>query len=125
MPIVYALHQITGLRMNDNDDLIPNVTTEQGLRQCLEQDGLIEVECREEASRRGPAWHGLWTMTSIHPSRTAKRLVTARAKVSDGGVKVREFKTATGVISFLVGCGLPEARFPLKAGQKTTLQLQS
>jgi len=40
-------------------------------------------------------------------------------------IKVREFKTATGVISFLVGVGFPQASIPMKNGEKTSHRLVS
>jgi hypothetical protein len=39
--------------------------------------------------------------------------------------RVREFKTATGVISFLVGIGFAQASIPMKNGETTSHRLVS
>ncbi|MBM1222775.1 MULTISPECIES: hypothetical protein [Rhodobacterales] len=110
--------------MADKIQLTPNVINEQGLRLSLKHGGQLEIECREEPFRKGPSWHGLWFMKSIDPSGEVQMLVTARMDATRGGFKVREFKTATGIISFLSDCGFAAVHFPLRAGDKTTLRLQ-
>ena len=110
--------------MADKIQLTPNVISEQGLRQSLEHGGQLEIECREPPFRKGPSWHGLWIMKSVDPSGDVQMLVTARMDAARGGFKVREFKTATGIISFLTDCGFAVAHFPLRVGEKTTLRLQ-
>lgn len=110
--------------MADKIQITPNVISEQGLRQSLEHGGQLEIECREGPFRKGPSWHGIWIMKSVDPSGEGQMLVTARMDAAQGGFKVREFKTATGIISFLADCGFSAAHFPLRAGEKTTLRLQ-
>jgi hypothetical protein len=50
-------------------------------------------------------------------------LVTARTRTSHNDIKIREFKTITGVVSFLVGIGFSDAGIPLEEGLRTTHQL--
>ena len=54
-----------------------------------------------------------------------KTLVTARTRLTQNAIRVREFKTATGVISFLVGVGFAQASIPMKNGEKTSHNLIS
>ncbi len=108
----------------DSLEPVANVTTEQGLRQCLAAGGQIEVTCRETPDRRGPSWYGIWTIQSILPTGDRKHLIPARSNTPDGGFKLREFKTTTGLISFLVGCGFREVRFPFVPGETSALKLE-
>jgi len=64
-------------------------------------------------------------MRAISPDGHEKLLVTARNRPSDDDIKVREFKTATGVISFLIGVGFSQAKIPFKDGTKTAHSLAS
>ena len=50
---------------------------------------------------------------------------TARTRLTQTAIKVREFKTAIGVISFLVGVRLSQASIPMKDGEKTSHRLVS
>lgn len=103
----------------------PNVTTEQGLRELVENGHTLEVLCEAEPERKGPSWYGLWTMRTISPEGHEKLLVTARNRPSHNDIKVREFKTATGVISFLIGVGFSQANIPFKDGTKAAHSLVS
>lgn len=103
----------------------PNVTTEQGLRELVENGHTVEVLCEGEPERKGPSWYGVWTMRTISPEGHERLLVTARNRPSHVDLKVREFKTATGVISFLIGVGFSQANIPFKDGAKTLHSLVS
>ena len=98
-----------------------NVVTEKGLRHHVESGLAIEILCKAAPERKGPTWHGTWVMRTIGANGEEKMLVTARASLSD--IKVREFKTATGVISFLIGMGFASAHIPLKPGHRTAHRL--
>lgn len=52
-----------------------------------------------------------------------KILVTARMRVTQNTIRVREFKTATGVILFLVCIGFAEASILMKNGETTSHRL--
>ncbi len=111
--------------MNQTTDLEPNVTTEQGLRGLADEGHSVEVLCKADPERKGPSWHGLWIMRTVGNDGQGKTLVTARTRLTQNAIKVREFKTATGVISFLVGIGFSQASIPMKNGEKTSHRLVS
>ncbi|UFE97186.1 hypothetical protein [Pseudosulfitobacter pseudonitzschiae] len=46
-------------------------------------------------------------------------------RVTQNAIRVREFKTATGVISFLIGVGFSQASIPMKNGETTSHRLVS
>ena len=106
-------------------EIEPNVTTEQGLRALAAQGYTIEVLCKADPERKGPSWHGLWFIKTLGADGQEKLLVTARTRLTQNAIKVREFKTATGVISFLVGVGFSHANIPMKDGEKTSHRLVS
>ena len=109
--------------MSTTGNLEPNVTTEQGLRALAEEGHTIEVLCKADPERKGPSWHGLWLIKTLGTDGQEKLLVTARTRLTQNAIKVREFKTATGVISFLVGVGFSQASIPMKNGEKTSHSL--
>jgi len=111
--------------MTATTEIEPNVTTEQGLRALAEEGHAVEVLCKAEPERKGPSWYGLWIMRTIGKDGQEKILVTARTRLTQNAIKVREFKTATGVISFLVGAGFSQASIPMKNGEKTSHRLVS
>lgn len=111
--------------MNQTTDLELNVTTEQGLRALAEAGHTVEVLCKAEPERKGPSWYGLWIMRTVGNDDQEKILVTARTRLTQNAIRVREFKTATGVISFLVGVGFAQASIPMKNGEKTSHNLIS
>jgi len=111
--------------MTATTEIEPNVTTEQGLRALAEEGHAVEVLCKAEPERKGPSWYGLWIMRTIGNDGQEKILVTARTRLTQNAIKVREFKTATGVISFLVGAGFSQASIPMKNGEKTSHRLVS
>ena len=106
--------------MNPSTDLEPNVTTEQGLRTLAEEGHTVEVLCKADPERKGPSWYGLWIMRIVGSDGQEKILVTARTRLTQNAIKVREFKTATGVISFLVGVGFSRASIPMRNGEITS-----
>ena len=109
--------------MNQTADLEPNVTTEQGLRVLAGKGHTVEVLCKADPERKGPSWHGLWLVKTLGADDQEKLLVTARTRLTQNAIKVREIKTATGVISFLVGVGFSQASIPMKDGERTSHRL--
>jgi hypothetical protein len=90
----------------------PNVVTEDGLRGLLAEGYLIEVVCREGAEKRHNSWYGVWVIRTVTPDGLDdKMLVTSRSVL-----KLREFKTVVGLVSFLVDMGCTTASIPLIAG---------
>ncbi|CUH58753.1 MULTISPECIES: hypothetical protein [Rhodobacterales] len=99
----------------------PNVVTEARFRELVEDGYSAEILCQESAHKKGPSYYGVWIMRAVSDDGMEKLLVTARNTTSD--IKIREFKTITGVVSFLVGIGFSHADVPLEEGQRTTHKL--
>ena len=102
-----------------------NIATEARFRALAESGYRVEVLCLEAAQRKGPTYYGLWVMRAVSDEGDEKRLVTARTRTTQNDIKIREFKTATGVISFLMGLGLPCAKIPLQEGEHASHTLEA
>jgi hypothetical protein len=101
----------------------PNVVTEARFRELVEDGYHAEILCQESVHKKGPSYYGVWIMRAVSDDGMGKLLVTARNTTSD--IKIREFKTITGVISFFIGIGFPHADVPLFEGQRTAHKLPS
>ena len=110
-------------RVMDLEKAAPNVVTETRFRDLAAEGYTVEVVAQSDALKKGPSWHGVWIIRAVSDDGMEKLLVTARTRTSRGDIKIREFKTVTGVISFLVGIGFSHADIPLEEGQRTTLRL--
>ncbi len=90
----------------------PNVVTEDGLRGLLAEGYLIEVVCKERAEKRHNSWYGSWVIRAVATDgRDDKMLVTSRSVL-----KLRDFKTIVGLVSFLADMGCTTASIPLEEG---------
>jgi len=90
----------------------PNVVTEDGLRGLLAEGYLIEVVCKEAAEKRHNSWYGTWVIRAVAPhDGSDKMLVTSRSLL-----KLRDFKTIVGLVSFLADMGCKTASIPLEEG---------
>lgn len=99
-------------------DAAPNVVTEEGLRSLLANGYRLEVRCKEHAERRHNTWYGAWTIRAVSADgRADKMLVTSRSVL-----KLREFRTIVGLVSFLVDMGVDSVSLPLREGGR---ELQS
>ena len=91
-------------------DEAPNVVTEDGLRDLLSAGYLAEVVCKEMAEKRHNSWYGTWVVRAVSKDGLAdKMLVTSRSYL-----KVREFKTIVGLVSFLHDLGCKTVSIPLE-----------
>ena len=102
-----------------------NIATEAKFRALAESGYRVEVLCLEAAQRKGPTYYGLWVMRAVSEDGDEKRLVTARTRTTHNDIKIREFKTATGVVSFLAGLGLSCATIPLHEGKHAWHKLET
>lgn len=109
--------------MIDLEKEAPNVVTEARFRDLAESGYTIEVICTEDAHKKGPSWYGTWVLRAVSDEGVSKLLVTARTRTSHNDIKIREIKTATGVISFLLGIGFSHADIPLKKDTQRLLKL--
>lgn len=95
-------------------DETPNVVTEDGLRGLLTEGYVIEVVCKEGAEKRHNSWYGGWVIRAVAPDgRPDKMLVTSRSLL-----KLRDFKTIVGLVSFLADMGCTTASIPLVEGAR-------
>ena len=103
----------------------PNVVTEARFRELVESGYSAEILCQESAHKKGPSYYGVWIMRAVSDEGVEKLLVTARTRTTHNDIKIREFKTITGVVSFLVGIGFSHADVPLEEGQRTSHKLSA
>jgi stalled ribosome rescue protein Dom34 len=90
----------------------PNVVTVDGLRGLLAEGYLLEVVCKEAGEKRHNSWYGTWVVRAVaEDGRADKMLVTSRSYL-----KVREFKTIVGLVSFLAEMGCKSVSIPLEEG---------
>lgn len=101
----------------------PNVVTEARFRDLVDSGYSAEILCQESARKKGPSYYGVWIMRVVSDDGVEKLLVTARTRTTHNDIKIREFKTITGVVSFLIGIGFSHADVPLEEGQRTTHKL--
>ncbi|OUS19023.1 hypothetical protein A9Q95_16310 [Rhodobacterales bacterium 59_46_T64] len=87
-----------------------------------------EVVCKSHAHREKSVWYGEWFIRAVSRDHSVERLlVPARSRSYDGedSIRLREFKTANGLISFLEGLGFEEVSIPLKKGGRSVHQLRT
>ena len=101
----------------------PNVVTEARFRELVESGHRAEILCQDSAHKKGPSYYGTWIMRTVSDDGVEKLLVTARSRSSFNDIKIREFKTITGVVSFLIGIGFTHADVPLLEGQRSLHKL--
>ena len=112
-------------RAMNGDIEAPNVVMEGGFRELMQNGYRAEIQCREPAYKKGPSYYGVWVIRAVSDDGVEKLLVTARTRTSYNDIKIREFKTITGVVSFLIGIGFSHADIPLEEGQRTALKLSN
>lgn len=100
----------------------PNVVTENRFRTLMQSGYQAEVVCRSAAFRKSAVWYGEWIIRVVDQDRTfEKLLVVARSGTSENSeIRIREFKTANGLISFLSGMGCSHVNIPLHEGGRST-----
>jgi hypothetical protein len=101
----------------------PNVVTEARFRELVESGHSAEILCQESAHKKGPSYYGVWIMRVVSDDGVEKLLVTARTRTTYNDIKIREFKTISGVVSFFIGLGFAHVDLPLEAGTSRTHKL--
>ena len=94
----------------------PNVVTEARFRELVESGYSAEILCQESAHKKGPRYYGVWILRVVSDDGVEKLLVTARTRTTYNDIKIREFKTISGVVSFFIGLGFAHVDLPLEAG---------
>ena len=101
----------------------PNVVTEARFRELVESGYSAEILCQESAHKKGPSYYGVWIMRVVSDEGVEKLLVTARTRTTYNDIKIREFKTISGVVSFFIGLGFAHVDLPLEAGTSRSHKL--
>ncbi len=101
----------------------PNVVMEGGFRELIQNGYSAEILCQTSAHKKGPSYYGVWVIRAVSDEGVEKLLVTARTRSTFNDIKIREFKTITGVVSFLIGIGFSHADVPLQEGLRTSHKL--
>ena len=94
----------------------PNVVTEARFRELVESGYSAEILCQKSAHKKGPSYYGVWIMRVVSDEGVEKLLVTARTRTTYNDIKIREFKTISGVVSFFIGLGFAHVDLPLVSG---------
>ena len=107
-----------------NNSEAPNVVSESVLKHLVIEEGhAIEVVCQGEPFVKYGHWRGSWFIKAIDlDSDTEKLLVPFRIEPRKG-IQVREFKTASGVLSFAFNLGFKNVTVPMAVGQKARMRL--
>ncbi|WP_162797854.1 MULTISPECIES: hypothetical protein [unclassified Sulfitobacter] len=94
------------------------------MKQRLETGSKLIITCNVSPTRKASSWFGVWTMHAEHSDGTTQMLVTARSRMA-GEISIREFKTVTGIVSFLTDCGFTKISFPVVEGDTVRLPLDT
>lgn len=97
----------------------PILVTETGLKTALKEGFLIEVVCREEPERRLNAWYGNWIVRAVSQDGSVEKLLVTSRDGQKDTAEHRQFKTAVGLISFIMGLGLKGVHIPFEPGGRT------
>ncbi len=90
----------------------PNVVSEEGSRELIEQGWRFIVICLQTPEKRHNHYFGEWGFKLLSPDgQTERILITARKQM-----EMRTIKTATGLIRFLLEFDLVGPRIPLRQG---------
>ncbi|MFN7609458.1 MAG: hypothetical protein ACK5QX_00760 [bacterium] len=103
----------------------PNVVTEARFRELVERGYSAEILCQESEPQKGPSYYGGWIMRVVSDDGVEKLLVTARTRTTYNDIKIREFKTISGLVSFFLGLGYTHVDLPLVAGTSRSHKLAS
>ena len=105
----------------DLEQEAPNVVTETQFKSLMQSGYHAEVVCKTPARRKDSVWYGEWIIRAVNHDLSVERLlVPARSRPHDDeGIRLREFKTANGLISFLEGLGFEEVSIPLRKGGRS------
>lgn len=99
------------------NEVAPDMVTETGLKDSLRKGLLIQVVCREEPEQRYNAWYGNWIVRVVTEDGTVEQVLVTDREKRKKEAEIRQFKTAVGIISFLVGLGSSGICLPVRAGE--------
>ncbi|WP_299592938.1 hypothetical protein [uncultured Tateyamaria sp.] len=97
----------------------PNVVSEDGFKQLLDEGYFAEVVCMQSAAKQYNTFSGNWIIRAVSPDgQIEKVLVTSRRDF-----KVREFKTTNGLLGFFDQFELNVQHIPWNKGVRVRIQL--
>ena len=104
---------------------VPEVVTEVRFKTLVKSgEHQAEVVCKEKAYRKDSVWYGTWVIRAVSEAGTERLLVPARRSSDDSkGVRMREFRTIYGLVSFLQSSGFDEVTIPLNEGRRSLLRI--
>lgn len=97
----------------------PNVVSEDGFKQLLEEGYFAEVVCMRGAEKQYNTFSGNWIIRAVSPDGEVERvLVTSRRDF-----KTREFKTTNGLLAFIDQFEINIQSIPWREGVRARFQL--
>lgn len=101
----------------------PDVVSEEGFRELLSLGYQAVAVCSEPPERRAGVWYGLWHILCVSLDGQSEKILVTFRTGKDGSDKPREFKTVTGLISFLYGVGIRSVTIPMEPGARVAHNL--
>lgn len=97
----------------------PNVVTTQAFQKLIRDGYQAEVVCQSTAFKKANVWYAEWIIRVIKPDRSTIKLLASTTIPTNGieEIRIRTFKTANGLISFLHTAGYTSANIPFEAGE--------
>lgn len=100
----------------------PNVVTALQFNALLQSGHDVDIIARGEPERRGAFWYGDWIVAIVDRDRKIQRMLVktrARDLVLDE-IQFRDFKTANGLLSFMVKLGFRSVSIPMEKDGRTS-----
>lgn len=101
---------------------VPNVVTETQFKELIDsKEFCTEILSTTNAERKAAVWYGAWVLKAINEDGSEEKLLVPSRTSSGQGIRIRVFKTANGLISFLHGLGYTVVQIPLREGEKARM----
>lgn len=96
----------------------PNVVTTPVFHELIRNGYHAEVVCQSAGFKKASVWYAEWIVRVISPDGSVEKLVASTTLPSSGTeeIRIRTFKTANGLISFLHAAGFMYPTIPLVEG---------
>lgn len=88
------------------------VIVSEAVKEVIDEGGSVIIECLESVSKKGTATVGKWVIHIASPDKKTRRMLVLKLSIEPEVIK-----TAVGVMSKLIGWGLPTVCIPSKEGQ--------
>lgn len=95
----------------------PNMISKAYLVELVNAGYRAEVVCQADAFVKSSVWYGEWYIRVVSPDGLATKYLTATTQPGpEDEIEFRVFKTANGLISFMVWAGFTYTTVPFVAG---------